>query len=154
MRIRNIGLSVVACLALSLALSPPAYAYTITDLGTLGGGKGSEASAVNDQGWVIGTSVNQSNMQHGFLWQGGMMNDLGALSNPGWSYSHAINNSGQVVGESWAGAGGHAFLWQNGAMKDLGTLNGSASIGTSVNDRGQVVGASTPGGFSGPGGYP
>jgi probable HAF family extracellular repeat protein len=55
----------------------------------------------------------------------------------------AINNLGQVTGVAYRSAGTqHAFLYSNGQMNDLGSLPGySASVGSSINDAGQVVGA-------------
>src|SRR5262245_6445438 len=70
--------------------------YTITDLGSLGGGY-SDAVALNESGQVIGTSGLANGTYHAFLWQNGVMSDLGTLGGNG-SYASDINNAGQVVG--------------------------------------------------------
>lgn len=69
--------------------------------------------------------------------------DLGTLGGHA-SAAAAINNSGQVTGWSTTADGAtRAFLYSAGAMTDLGTLTGgSFSMGTALNDLGQVVGSS------------
>ena len=79
--------------------------------------------------------------------------DLGVLSGDTVSTGLAINSSGQIVGCSNADTyyyycnenyPAHAFLWEsNSGMQDLGTLFGDPfSVGTGVNDSGEVVGYS------------
>ena len=73
--------------------------YTVTDLGTLPGGSGSEAWGINASGEVVGYASNSSGYQHAFLYSNGTMKDLGTL--PGLysaSCAYGINASGQVVG--------------------------------------------------------
>jgi probable HAF family extracellular repeat protein len=121
----------------------------VTDLGVLSGRDGFRggASAINNSGQVVGTSVDRASFaERAFLWtSGGGIQDLGVF--PGGSYSKAygINDSGQVVGESSVSATGgtHAFLWTSGGgMQDLGVLPGSIeySSAQSINESGQVVG--------------
>lgn len=116
-------------------------AGTMTDLGTLGGAS-SWANAVNELGWVAGSSTTSAGLRHACLWKDGVIIDLGTF---GGSTSEAfgINAAGQVVGyaENVAGVR-RAFLWEKGVMTDLGTLSGAASEATAINNRGQVVGAS------------
>src|SRR4051812_43738035 len=76
-----------------------AVTYTITDLGTLGGAS-SSASALNDQGQVVGTSLTASGQAHAFLYSGGVMADLGTLAGQNYSRAQDINNAGNVVGAS------------------------------------------------------
>ena len=64
-----------------------------------------------------------------------------------------INDLGQAVGASGSCAntalppltfGPHAVLWdRDGSVTDLGNLGGTANMGLSINNQGQVVGAST-----------
>jgi hypothetical protein len=106
------------------------------------------------------------------LWQQGNITDLGTLEGGYQSEANAVNSSGQVVGvalntvpdvnsmevglfEFWGGDGGiappyqyqaRAFLWdQHKGMRDLGTLPGGTDAeAIFINERGQVVGESSP----------
>ena len=127
-------------LLLSAAKGQPGY--TITDLGTLGGSF-SQATAINNPGQIVGSSVNVGN-PHAFLYSGGHMFDLGTLGGSE-STAHGINNRGQIVGESLTSGDAvtHAFLYSGGQMRDLGTLGGSYSQAFAINDPGQIVGLSS-----------
>jgi probable HAF family extracellular repeat protein len=107
---------------------------TVRDLGTLGGDY-SEVTAINASGQVVGFSriVSGGFDLHAVVWDHGVLRDLG----PGRAL--AINARGQVTG---FGAS-HAFLWDGRALSDLGTLGGSTSIGTTINEGGQVGGVSS-----------
>jgi len=113
--------------------------YTVTNLGSLGGG-GSFPYGINNRGQVVGVS-NGPAQTDAFLYSKGKMTDLGTLGGTS-SLALAINNRGQVVG--YANTPGdteqHAFLWQDGAMTDLGTLGGTYSYAYGINNRGQAVG--------------
>ena len=107
------------------------------------------ASAINDQGDVVGASgpcqFPAPVFRHAVLWQHDTVTDLGSLGGAVLNAANAINDLGQVVGQSDlpGDAATHAFLWQNGVMTDLGTLPGdSNSIANDINDKGQVVGIS------------
>jgi probable HAF family extracellular repeat protein len=129
----------------------------VRDLGTLGSDyTSSSASAINDQGQIIGTSLRPAGFEDGqrvydvscFIWEDGIMRDLGHLGSKATTARDqcdavAINNRGQIVGSSLAESGDrHAFLWENGAMRDLGTLAPGVSQAVDINDAGQVVGTS------------
>ena len=59
----------------------------------------------------------------------------------------ALNDRGQIVGRTWNQQGvNYAFIWQDGVMRDLGTLGGM-TFPTDINERGQVVGRSSVGGW-------
>src|SRR5947209_3411970 len=53
--------------------------FTVTDLGTLGGGS-STANSVNDLAQVAGSSLTASGVEHAFLFSDGKLMDLGTLS--------------------------------------------------------------------------
>jgi probable HAF family extracellular repeat protein len=126
----------------------PSSAYSIIDLGTLGGPT-SVAWGINNasqnSAQVTGTaSTGVADYYHAFLWTQGnktgvagnrQMQDLGALPGMPYSGGRALNNSGQVVGEALAAnvqvTATDAFLWTPGGtngvpsnpqMQDLGAL--------------------------------
>ncbi|HWX19298.1 MAG TPA: HAF repeat-containing protein [Candidatus Binatia bacterium] len=113
--------------------------YSVTDLGTLGG-TDSYASAINNNGQIVGDSYTTNGLDHAFLYSEGRMIDLGTLGGT-WSFCGAINNQGQVVGASLtSNAVTHAFLYDGATMTDLDTLNTPYSEAYSINDNGQAVG--------------
>jgi len=65
-----------------------------------------------------------------------------------WFSPRAINNRDQITGSLYPtpAGGSHAFLYNGGKTFDLGTLGlntgGYDSVGTAINDQGQVVGYS------------
>jgi len=115
--------------------------YTLTDLGSLGGGSGA-GYGINDAGQVVGYATNSDHLGRATLWDGGVAFDLGTLGGPE-SVANSINSRGQVVGFSDNGeVPERAFLWQDGVMSDLGSLGGRDSIAFHINNAGQVVGVS------------
>jgi probable HAF family extracellular repeat protein len=129
--------------------------YTITDLGSLGGGV-THGLAINVSGQVTGDSVLSQLVQvpcppqkyggpqkcfahpdHAFVWSNGTMTDLGTLGG-NFSQGVAINGSGEVVGSS-AGKNpgpGSAFLSNGHSMKALS----APAVAYGINDSGQIVG--------------
>jgi probable HAF family extracellular repeat protein len=80
-------------------------AFTVTDLGTLGGSK-SDALGINNRGEVVGYSLLAGrSTERAFLFSGGKMIDLGTLGGDG-SWATSVNDNGQVVG--WANTAGGA----------------------------------------------
>lgn len=114
-----------------------------TDLGTLPGGAGSQAVAINDKGDVAGSSDNRDNWRRATVWRGTKVIDLGTLGGR-YSDANALNGRGQVVGSSeTAGGDVHAALWDGKAVTDLGTLpGGTYSEAIAINDAGVTVGLS------------
>jgi probable HAF family extracellular repeat protein len=130
-------------------------AYSVIDLGTLGGPT-SEAESINNSGQIVGYSDTSSATQHAFWYaQGTGMHDLGTLGGLN-SFATGINDAGEIVGVSDTAVnsyGGHpqrAFLYSNGSMVDLGVLGdqdpsvtfNETSAAIAINNAGQVVGIS------------
>jgi probable HAF family extracellular repeat protein len=168
MKGKNVSLVIlVLTLAIPLFFNASVFAcqnrqlYSITDLGTLPGGNRAGATAINDNGQVVGSGTTANHQGHAFLWtkQKGMQ-DLGILPEvetsaaAGIKMSAAsdINNQGEIVGisgisledGSWAEGWPHAVMWTaKEGIQDLGTLPGGKwSFAQSINDKKQVVGYS------------
>ncbi len=114
-------------------------AYTITDLGTLGGTI-STANGINASGQVVGYAYTAAGDRHAFLYSNGTMTDLDTLGGT-LSIANGINASGQTVGQANPSVFRHACLYSNGTMTDLGTLGGTNSAAAGINASGQVVGS-------------
>ena len=137
----------------------PLRHYTVTDLGTLGG-TFANAEAINNRGWVEGTSTLPDGNQHAFLWRSGILTDLGTLGGPNSGFTSLIpdfgpSERGQAIGQAETSTPDPLgvdfclfgtklvclpFLWQNNVMRSLPTLGGSNGIAGGINNRGQVVG--------------
>jgi probable HAF family extracellular repeat protein len=118
-------------------------AYTIADLGALGG-DAAAPNSINARGQVAGWAETQSSLPHAFIYDGARIQDLGSLGGSS-SIAHSLNATGVVVGET-ALAGDsarHAFAHDGGQMRDLGTLGGSYSAAYGISPTGRVVGVSS-----------
>jgi probable HAF family extracellular repeat protein len=114
----------------------------MTDLGTLTGGRGSTARAINNDGVIVGSSLNQAGFQRAVRWMNGAKRNLGTLGGKN-SEALAISPLGVIVGWSEIANGNrHAFRWENGVMIDLGTLGGPTSTARDINRGGAIVGES------------
>ncbi len=122
------------------APSPDTVAYTIKNLGTLGGNS-SVARAINATGQVVGQASDAAGELHAFLYNGDKMQDLGTLPNYAYGDANAINAAGQVVG--WVGTSlehRRAYIYSEGRMQEIGTLGGNTSEASAINATGEVVG--------------
>ena len=90
--------------------------YSITDLGTLPGQTSSVATAINNQGQVVGISYNSAD---GYF---------GTVPSPPTAAPPTFNTSG---------SGAQSFLYSNGQISQISPTGGLA---TSINSEGQVVG--------------
>lgn len=144
-------LATIALLGLLQAASVRAGpAYTVTDLGTLGGSQ-SDGGRVNDRGYVLGTSLLPGDaVRRAFLWSvdTGKL-ELGTVTDPAHSqFVGDLNELNQVVGYELIDLVPRAFFYSDGAFRDLGGprlpsrpifgVNSSAAVG--LNDSGTVVG--------------
>ncbi len=99
-------LALLLWIGVSAAQADAPARYTITDLGTLPGGRYSAATALNNKGQVAGwadTGATEGVLTaHAFLWDAGKMTDIDTL--PGYhqqapgTVARAINDQGEVVG--------------------------------------------------------
>jgi probable HAF family extracellular repeat protein len=116
---------------------------TIKDLGNLGGTDDTDATAINNNGVVVGTSTLASGDPHGYMWNG-TMKDLGVLAGH-YSWATALNDRSTptIVGYSTDMPDHvHAFWYWNG-MHDMGALMANwQSEAWGVNNAGTVVGRS------------
>jgi probable HAF family extracellular repeat protein len=117
----------------------------------------SRAFGINAAGDVVGHAKVGSAFQPFYLPAGGPAVAIAPLPTYTDGLASAVNDAGTVVGFSYTGAwtyslagsiGGAvtqpmAFSWDNGTLTSLGTLGGLASIATSVNSAGVIVGQST-----------
>lgn len=106
------------------------------------GGCFSSASAINEDGVIVGVSDLDNGSRHAVMWEKGKpVRDLLTL---GGEYSNAadINDQKLVVGRSGLKNGeSHAFLWtEETGMIDLGALDSHLSGARGLNNRGDVVG--------------
>ena len=172
-----LGIIVTAKSAPPRAQDAKHHHYKIIDIGTFGGPSafGVPSSRIlNNRGMLVGGSSTANsdpfapnmcyldcNVDRGFLWGGGTVTELPTLpSASGLSNLPAgINSSGQIIGQIQNGAidpatgwpESRGVLWQGGHVLAIPTLGGSQATANSINDLGQVVGAtltSTPDPFA------
>jgi probable HAF family extracellular repeat protein len=133
-------------------LGPPDQ---IHDLPLVPGDTSGAATAINDNGQIVGISgicdqaVGRHTARHAVLWENGGVTDLGNLGALWWNTPTAINQQGDISG--FAGAPNdpdgnflQAFIWTvEGGMQPLGFLPGDVhSEAYGINERRQVVGLS------------
>jgi uncharacterized membrane protein len=94
-------------------------AYTVTNLGSLGGGY-TKGLALNNNGQVTGYSTTGKTIT--------LKSCCGGCY-PGGPHNPCVEDIYD------------AFVWSNGTMTDLGTLGGNFSQGDSINLSGEVVGS-------------
>ena len=129
--------------------SAQAQAFSATELGSLPGNGGDQATGINNFGQVVGyTNLDCSDdgclTTYATEWRGGKVINLRGLPGTTFSTADAINNSGQVVGSSDARVGFRATERSGGKIMNLGALPGTAeSLAAAINNSGQVVGNST-----------
>ncbi len=128
----------------------------VFDLGTLPGGGGSQAFAVNNNNQAAGNASDPtSGNTHAALFQNGGVTDLGVPFGFASSTANAINDQGVAVGSATVGSYRgitHAFIAQNGSNIDLNRLvpgnSGSWVLisASGINDAGIIVGSGTTNG--------
>ena len=131
----------------------------IHDLPLISGDTSGAATAINDNGQVVGISgicdqaLGRHTARHAVLWENGGVTDIGNLGANWWNTPTAINQQGDVVG--FAGDPAfvegeilHAFIWtKDNGIKALKPLRGRVpehvdSEAYGINEARQVVGVS------------
>ena len=120
--------------------------YTVTEIGTFGGGR-SVALSINNSGQVVGYAEIATNEVHAFLYEDNTLIDLGTLGG-NESYGYSISDSCLIVGRSQNSTGVYRpFITSCAAdspLLDLGSLDlfldGGFSTVASVNRAGKAVG--------------
>ncbi len=114
-------------------LGPPDQ---IHDLPLISGDTSGAATAINDNGQIVGISgicdqaVGRHTAKHAVLWENGGVTDLGNLGAQWWNTPTAINQHGDVVGFAGdpafvEGNPLHAFIWtKDNGIKALKPLRG------------------------------
>jgi probable HAF family extracellular repeat protein len=133
-------------------LGPPDQ---IHDLPLIPGDTSGAATAINDNGQIVGISgicdqaVGRHTARHAVLWENGGVTDIGNLGANWWNTPTAINQRGDIVGFAGdpafvEGEIVHAFVWtrQHG-IRPLAALPGHVHTEAyGINERRQVVGIS------------
>ena len=130
--IRNILIASLLAL-LPHSASWAATAYTVTDLGTLGG-TSSYGTAISESGNATGSSLLSGGQTHAFIWDAvNGMQDLGAI---GGGNSHGLDISDDnIVGDStnkafrWTPGSGMVLIDSANTGKASGLNAGKAAVG-------------------------
>ncbi|MGH9203499.1 MAG: hypothetical protein ACRD2A_19930, partial [Vicinamibacterales bacterium] len=152
---RYLGIALAAGAALYLmgeglrATAAPAAVYSITDLGSLGGGR-TTPMGINNRGAIVGFSETADGLTRAFLYAHGSLADLGTLGGDE-SFAYRINDNGLIVGRAQDLEGRfHAFVttMTTGAVElsALGGLGGDFGAARGVNSVGDVIGYYTTSG--------
>jgi probable HAF family extracellular repeat protein len=83
----------------------------VTDIGSLPGDQNSAASAISDDGRIVGSSYSDIGA-HGALWQNGQIIDIASFGGGGFVDPRGVNANGQIVGRTVIGGAVHAVIWQ------------------------------------------
>jgi probable HAF family extracellular repeat protein len=143
------------------ALGPPDQ---IQDLPLIPGDTSGAATAINDNGQIVGISgicdqaLGRHTARHAVLWENGGVTDIGNLGANWWNTPTAINQHGDVVGFDGdpafvEGDILHAFIWtKDDGIRALRPLRGRVpqhvdSEAYGINERRQVVGVSCDANF-------
>jgi probable HAF family extracellular repeat protein len=136
--------------SLSVNNTTPDFPYIYDEQGKIfevitipGAVGGAQATGINNSQWACGFFIDQNQVNHGWLLQGGTFTQLDV---PGSTFTQALglNNNGQVVG-AWIDGGGltHGFLYtiSSGQFTTIDEPDGvGTTIVNGINDNGVLVG--------------
>jgi len=143
------------------SLGPPDQ---IQDLPLISGDTSGAATAINDNGQIVGISgicdqaIGRHTAKHAVLWENGGVTDLGNLGAQWWNTPTAINQRGDIIGfagdpASVEGDIVHAFMWtKEDGIRHLKPLPRRTpphvdSEAYGINEARQVVGVSCDANF-------
>lgn len=114
---------------------------TVTPIGPLPGYRNTVATAMNDDGLVVGMTSAGDNNDRAFSWQAGRMEVLPLPPGSDETFANAVNASGVVVGTASEGAGqNRAVVWDHGQVEALPSGPGKPAEARAINDAGDIVG--------------
>jgi probable HAF family extracellular repeat protein len=123
--------------------------YQLQPVGTLGGNE-SYATAISDNGWVVGGAKLANGRFNAIRMQvGGSVQSLGSLPGLNFSGGYSVNNNGDVVGvasssSSLFGPTAQPWVYRNGQLIDIDPFDrGVYAAASSINDFGVVVGTTS-----------
>jgi probable HAF family extracellular repeat protein len=140
------------------------HKYKLIDMGTFGGPNSlfsnPDSRVINNGGVATGaadTSIRDPFdpncffdcwVDHGFVWENGIVTDLGTLPGGASSFPVWVNDRGLIVGQSQNGLvdpstgfpEADGVLWNRNQIISLGTLGGNQSNANAINNDDQVVG--------------
>ena len=122
----------------------PAATYSITDLGSLGGGR-TTPMGINSRGAVVGFSETAEGLTRASCTPGGSLVDLGTLGGDE-SFAYRVNDKGLIVGRAQDKSGRfHAFV----TTLTGGTIELSALDARADGDYGAALGINSVGDVTG-----
>jgi probable HAF family extracellular repeat protein len=125
-----------------LRVESSAITFSITDLGSLGG-SGSRATAISDNGHVVGLSRRQDGSIGGFSWSSGVITALRA-DQAEETQALAVNAGGHVAGLIRTGAAGpRAVRWVDSEIQPMVFDGSTSAVAYAINAAGKVVGSYT-----------
>lgn len=141
--LRNSVCTIFCAIALSFGTGARAQSFISFDVP---GSTFTGASAINQDGAVVGRYIDKAGTSHGYLLKDGKFT---TIDYPGAVYTNAwgINSQGDIVGVHYEDAtkiansvGAHGFLLQQGAYTALDYPGKFGLIPAHINDAGQIVG--------------
>lgn len=136
---RNFILFVFLILAPTAAA---AQAYQVVEVSPPNPGESSVATAINNQGEIIGIAKDKKGRSVAFYWRDGKSRKIGNFDEQ-QIFMTGLNDLGQAVGYAVPDRGRpRAFILnlRGGPLIDLPNLDGTVSLAGSINNAGEVVG--------------
>jgi probable HAF family extracellular repeat protein len=112
-------------LSLVLAVALFSINWTVRDLGTLPGGGGSFATAINNHGEIVGAAVNSAGQQRAVVFQPSSVFEIPTAAGFGGSVANDINDNRLVVGQSPTGGFTYPL---GGSVSSLGASTGAYAV--------------------------